>query len=132
MNRRTASAILRLRHTLSTLIDCASGGRPAWWDEKLESLLQGELCAVYEQGLGERDGALIFTDDAIGVVNSDGLPRWVSYATIVDWTPPRKESPSTTLNLVTTSGECELHLRDGDPLRLVSFVLWLSRADRVR
>lgn len=129
MNRRVANAILRLRNVLSTLIECADGSRPAWWSSELESRLQGELCAAYELRVGEMDGALLLTDNAIGVVAPRGFVKWIPYSTIVDWTPPRKEPPSTMLHVRTTSGNCELRLRDGDPLRFVGFLLWLSRAE---
>ncbi len=130
MNRRVADAILRLGNILTSLIDCSNGARPGWWSEQLEASRHGQLCAVYEHVSGEREGAVLLSDAAIGLVAQDGHVQWIPHATITNWTPPRKESPSTTLRLTTTSGERELRLRDGDPFRFVSFLLWLSRAER--
>jgi hypothetical protein len=127
MNTRYARHISRLAQTLPAFASCASGHRPAWWTTEQESGLRGHLCGVYERVDGMRDGALLFTDEALGLLPSgEGPTDWLAYTAIERWRIADKMS--SVLLLDTAHGPRSIEMRQAvDPLRVISLLLLLSR-----
>ena len=105
--RRTLSAFHATRkdeRVFPRFVDFEASQPPRWWHDGTADPSWGEVYGVHQSEPGRANGAIVIAENGLALL-SEEAPTWVPYSSIKGWDELSKEPPSTSLRLVTQTGD---------------------------